>query len=701
MATTIVKNNSGVAKNWGGNDYAIAANYTIEEVDRLRLLSDATFLTDLASTAAIINNGSVDLSAARGLLYLRGLASEFSFNNATNGFVATNIQAAIEEARAFISTPVSDQSYYVSKQGNDTTGNGSLGNPYLTIGKALTVIVDASPTKRYTIFVGPGDYNEALSWKANVFTKGAGPIATRITGATQNINEATWNVLAADNRSGWQDLSLNGVCTWDFTAQTNNSEGKLYVYNIRTSGAWTLTAQNAINQIIVRDTDFFGAWTQNGMSSFMSNSTFQSGAITVNSAAAVGVPAILTMVGGRIAANITATWTSNAAVTLNLAGVNVGAATVLTASGASCTVNANDGSLPVPANRSFVSSAILNRINDNFAGGLLSLTTNVNVAASAAPTVGMALVANSSTDAAWQYIASSVALSDFGDGSDGNVTVNTAIQLTRTMYYNDLTISAGGTIDANGYKIYVKGTLTNNQTAGIKRVPNNGTNGSGQTNGNGGAALTENDVGPGLAGQAGANGGGSNSTGVPGNNAGTAEGYGSAGGASGSAGSTGTAGAAGTYTHVPERVIRHDHVYKLDYKNGGQGGAGGAGGAASLLAAGGGGGGGGSGGGVLIIFARTINNTGSFTCLGGNGATGGAAPSGNSRGGGGGGGGGGGQIYVICLIATAIGTLNVAGGTAGAGGAGNGSGAAGAAGSAGSTGHTSVYTGSTNTWTVT
>lgn len=292
----------------------------------------------------------------------------------------------------------------------------------------------------------------------------------------------------------------------------------------------------------------------------------------------------------------------------------------------------------------------------------------------------------------------------FGDGSDGDVTISIGTTvLSRTMYYNNLTLSSTGILNPNGYKIYVKNTLTISGTASIQRPPNNGTNGAGQTNGNGGAALTENDCGPGLAGQAGAVGGGSNSTGVPGNNAGTAEGYGNAGGASGSAGSSGTAGTAGVYTHVPERVVRHDHLYKLDYKNAGQGGAGGAGGAASLLNTGGGGGGGGSGGGAIIIFAYIINNTSSVGILarGGTGGNGGAAPSGNSRGGGGGGGGGGGQVFIVIGIATAIGTLSVTGGAGGTGGAGSGSGAAGGAGSAGSTGHTTVYNVTTNIWTVT
>jgi hypothetical protein len=45
--------------------------------------------------------------------------------------------------------------YYVTKAGNDTTGNGSVGTPWLTIGKAADTVVAGD-----TVIVGDGDYNE-------------------------------------------------------------------------------------------------------------------------------------------------------------------------------------------------------------------------------------------------------------------------------------------------------------------------------------------------------------------------------------------------------------------------------------------------------------------------------------------------------------------------------------------------------------
>src|SRR5262249_9938940 len=55
--------------------------------------------------------------------------------------------------------------------------------------------------------------------------------------------------------------------------------------------------------------------------------------------------------------------------------------------------------------------------------------------------------------------AQSTSMPLFGDGSDGNVTVSTAITLSRDMYYNNLTLSGSAAINTVGYRIYVAGTL--------------------------------------------------------------------------------------------------------------------------------------------------------------------------------------------------------------------------------------------------
>ena len=69
----------------------------------------------------------------------------------------------------------------------------------------------------------------------------------------------------------------------------------------------------------------------------------------------------------------------------------------------------------------------------------------------------------------------------FWDGSDGSITISTNTTLTRDMYYINLTVNNGITLNPDWYKIYCTGTLTNNGT--ISRPWNVG--GTGQVNNTG------------------------------------------------------------------------------------------------------------------------------------------------------------------------------------------------------------------------
>ncbi len=74
---------------------------------------------------------------------------------------------------------------------------------------------------------------------------------------------------------------------------------------------------------------------------------------------------------------------------------------------------------------------------------------------------------------------------EYGDGSDGDVTISGTVTLTSDMYYNNLTIPSGQTLDPNGYRVFVKGTMSGTGT--ISRPWNNGAAASWGT---GGAAAT-------------------------------------------------------------------------------------------------------------------------------------------------------------------------------------------------------------------
>ena len=86
-----------------------------------------------------------------------------------------------------------------------------------------------------------------------------------------------------------------------------------------------------------------------------------------------------------------------------------------------------------------------------YSGGAFKLSIGDGAAANSLTWDGVTLTVNGSpvTNA-----------NTFGDGSDGNVTISSDTSLTTDMYYNNLTINTTFTLNPNGFRIFVKGTLT-------------------------------------------------------------------------------------------------------------------------------------------------------------------------------------------------------------------------------------------------
>lgn len=255
--------------------------------------------------------------------------------------------------------PSSSRMVYVSKGGNDITGNGTTNNPFATIPKAMTSIVDAAPTKRYSIMVGPGNYIESFSLKANVMVIGVDPILVRIGSGegSIDINDPTWSV-SGDNRSGFEKVALvASTLTFNFTAQSS-VEGKLYFYNVRCNNTPVFTAFNSINQAVIQNCMFFSGYTQTGMLIVLSNTDFVAGGwITVNSSALADTTVLAT--GGGTDGSLMATHTSGTAISISLIGFTI--LGTLSASG-SCTVRAAANSIPIGT--SLTGGAALTFIND-------------------------------------------------------------------------------------------------------------------------------------------------------------------------------------------------------------------------------------------------------------------------------------------------------------------------------------------------
>ena len=187
----------------------------------------------------------------------------------------------------------------VSKNGNDSTGDGSLNKPYLTIAAAMTSITDAAPSKRYIIKVEAGPYTEgALLLKPNVFIVGDLKEAVRITASSVAMDPSFNAPSSQDHRSGMGRVILTGACTFDWLA-VSSTAGKLYFTEVAFVSAVTMNGgTNAIAQAQFDSCQFFGALTISGINVgvFKDNICFNN--ITLNQHPNGGMASILVATGG-------------------------------------------------------------------------------------------------------------------------------------------------------------------------------------------------------------------------------------------------------------------------------------------------------------------------------------------------------------------------------------------------------------------
>lgn len=271
------------------------------------------------------------------------------------------------------------------------------------------------------------------------------------------------------------------------------------------------------------------------------------------------------------------------------------------------------------------------------------------------------------------------ALGIYGDGSDGDVTITSKggeISLSRDMYYQNLTMGSGGVLNTNGFRVFVRDTLTMSSTGHIHRDGN-----AGESNGDNPAtqaAGTTQACAPGGFGGWSAlasDGNGQSAGGIsPGGMGGGGEqgGDGNAAWLPGDGGVSTNQAVAGLQT-IPSYYIgitRGTAVINITVKIGGGGGGGGAASDADDSVAPSGG----NGGGVVIVCARTLDIT-SGALISARGGAGGDS-SGNDTGGGGGGGGGCVLLITDSDYADFSSTLTISA-AEGAGGAPTGSGTAG------------------------
>lgn len=189
---------------------------------------------------------------------------------------------------------------YVSKSGSDSTGDGSINKPFLTLTAAQNAITDNTPSKRYAIMVAPGLYTETGSFgiKRNVFIIGSSLYLTRLAATSFVMNEDFNRPTNEDDRSGFLNCTLNNACDFNWTT-VSSLGGKLFFENCSFNSTFSVYGgTNATAQGRIFNCVFFGAFTNSGINLGIINNCVFYSTITMTQHPNGGMATICAINGG-------------------------------------------------------------------------------------------------------------------------------------------------------------------------------------------------------------------------------------------------------------------------------------------------------------------------------------------------------------------------------------------------------------------
>lgn len=285
-------------------DTALSEAIATEATNRAQEIAEEVAAREAADTAL-----SADISdeVARALAAEEALDGKIDQEIMDRAAADTALQTALSALESFNIAQV----MHVSKSGSDTTGTGGQHKPYLTISKALSMITDATPSKRYVVRVSAGAYTEtSVALPSNVFVVGESKESVRITGPV-SMGAWTQNNSGSDDRSGFSMVSLLSAASFDWSAAKSRA-GKLYMNEVVFGSTVSLYGyDNAIAQAQFNACVVFGAMTISGVNvgAFTNNVCFSD--VTLNQHPNGGMATILAATGGSVGGTLRLNTTVN------------------------------------------------------------------------------------------------------------------------------------------------------------------------------------------------------------------------------------------------------------------------------------------------------------------------------------------------------------------------------------------------------
>lgn len=175
------------------------------------------------STSSLVSNVSNSIGISGGAT--ASLVSEIA------------VQGALNQRSPQIPS-VSYPYIYVNKSGNDSTGNGSLSSPFLTVLAAQNLAGTFYPTMS-TIYIAPGLYIEPSPFniKPNINYIGSGRTVTAIV-ANLSLGDSAWNdpTGASANRLIVQDVNLQNSTTPGTTLDFHGASASAAIVILQNTG---------------------------------------------------------------------------------------------------------------------------------------------------------------------------------------------------------------------------------------------------------------------------------------------------------------------------------------------------------------------------------------------------------------------------------------------------------------------------------
>lgn len=186
-------------------------------------------------TPTIVSGGNIVLDSIS-----NGLSANYTPVNyiptAPSPTLTTSVNAhlrGIDNALSSISPD--DNIVYVTPDGSDSTGDGTLGNPYATVGFAMTTITTATANSAYLIYVSEGTITETQQIILKPFVSiGSNTENIPIVMTSNLILHSAWGTTANGN-SYLANLTFTGGNTnFDFSGFSNSTTQKIGLFNIST-----------------------------------------------------------------------------------------------------------------------------------------------------------------------------------------------------------------------------------------------------------------------------------------------------------------------------------------------------------------------------------------------------------------------------------------------------------------------------------